>query len=141
MLSFKTTYAIQILDALRQSREGLSVQQLRERFVLLPAGTLIPDTVRQLEAGRLICNVSPSPRGRKFRLMAALDKVTLYDLARVVDSRLVLGTPVGFSYWASGYTEHHPQVTALEQQLEQSVTQILQSTSVEKLLGGPSRMQ
>ena len=139
MLSIKTTYAIQILDALRQSREGLSVQQLRERFLLLPVGTLISDTVRQLEAGRLICNVSPSPRGRRFRVMAALDRLTLYDLARVVDSRLVLGTPVGFSYWAPGYTEHHPQITALDQQIEQSVMQILQSTSVEALLGAESK--
>ena len=135
MLSIKTTYAIQILDALRQSREGLSVQQLRERFVMLPAGTLISDTVRQMEAGRLICNVSPSPRGRRFRVMAALDQLTLYDLAKVVDTRVVLGTPVGFSYWSPGYGERHPMIMETEQELEQTVVKLLQSTSVGSLLG------
>ena len=134
MLSIKTTYAIQILDALRQSREGLSVQQLRERFVMLPSNTLISDTVRQLEAGRLICNVSPSPRGRRFRVMAALDRLTLYELAQVVDSHIVLGTPVGFSYWTPGYQDRYPQIKAAEQRLEQAVVELLRSISVGALL-------
>ena len=135
MLSYKVTYAIQILDALRQSREGLSMQQLRERFVMLPSNTLITDTVRQMEAGRIICNVSPSPRGRRFRVMAALDQLTLYDLAKVVDTRVVLGTPVGFSYWSPGYGERHPMIMETEQKLEQTVTELLRSTSVGALLG------
>jgi len=139
MLSFKTTYAIQILDALRKNQEGLSVKQLRERFLLLPAGTLISETVRLLEAGRLICNVSPYMGRRKYRLMVALDSLTLYDLACAVDSRLVLGTPVGFSYWTPGYAERHPQIAVLEQQLEQGVKQILQFISVKKLLEGQDR--
>ena len=135
MLSYKVTYAIQILDVLCHSREGLSVQQLRGRFVLLPVGTLISDTVRQLEAGRIICNVAPAPRGRKFRIMAALDRLTLYELAQVVDSHIVLGTPVGFSYWTPGYLEHYPKITEVEKKLEQAVVKRLQATTVGYLLG------
>ena len=135
MLSIKTTYAIQILDALRQSREGLSVQQLRERFVMLPAGTLISDTVRQMEAGRIICNVSPSPRGRRFRVMAALDQLTLYDLAKVVDSHLVLGTPVGFHYWQTGYLENYPRITKVDKHLEDKTAEMMRSVTIGTLLG------
>jgi len=110
------------------------MQQLRERFMQLPTNTLISDTVRQLEAGRIICNVAPAPRGRKFGIMAALDRLSLYELAQAVDSHIVLGTPVGFSYWTPGYQDRYPRITAAEKKLEQAVVEQLRSISVGALL-------
>jgi len=133
MLSFKVTYAIQILDILRHHDDGLLISELRNRFILLPNGTLISDMVRQMEAMRLIgCASSNS---RRYRILVPIDKLTLYDLVRVMDDPIVLGTPVGFDYWSPGYIEARPHIADIENWMEESVATMMKGITIEELMG------
>ena len=132
MLSYKTTHAIQILDLLRQSKEGLSLSEIRDHFVFLPSKSFISDIVKKLEAGCLICNALPS--GTRYYIVSDLNNVTLEELTRIVDEVLILSTPVGFSYWQSGYLKSHPRIDKVEQQLEVGITRIMRSVTIGRLI-------
>ena len=135
MLSFKVTYAIQILDLLRTSKNSISMSELRDRFSLLPSKTTISDIVHQLDAGRLICNTSLPGAVNRYRIMVGLNEITLSDVSRiVVGSKLVFGTPVCFPYWYPGYSESYPRIAEVEQQLENMVTEFMKSITIEEIL-------
>ena len=137
MLSYRTTHAIQILDLLQQSKDGLSVTNIREHFLFLPAGTIISHIVRQLVIAKFICNVPAG--GSKYRVIPDLNEITLEHLTRAVDDRLVLGAPVGFPYWQASYLKTHPHIHKMEQKLADQVTRTLNSITVGELLKQPDK--
>ena len=132
MLSYKTTHAIQILDLLRQSKEGLSLSEIRDHFVFLPSKSFISDIVKKLECGSLICNALPS--GTRYYIVSDLSNVTLEELTRIVDEVLVLSTPVGFSYWQPGYLKTHTRIDKVEQQMEAGISKIMRSVTIGRLI-------
>ena len=138
MLSYKVTYAIQILDLLRQNNEGMSLLDIQSRFIFLPSKSFISGIIKQLEVGRLICNASPH-RGTRYYIMSNLNDVTLDDLVRIIHDELVLDTHVGFIYWQAGYLKDHPNIIKIEQQLEDKMTEIMKSVTIGKLLGHEKR--
>ena len=133
MLSYKITYAIQILDLLSRSKRGLSLMAIRDRFLFLPSKTFISEIVKQLETGRLICNAIPSV-GTKFYLMANLHDVTLKDLVNVLYEDLVFDTRVGFAYWQTGFLKSRPNIKPFERGLEKHLMQYMKSATVGQLL-------
>ena len=132
MLSYKVTYGIQILDLLQQSKGGMSLREIREHFVFLPSRIFISEIAKQFEARRLISKVSS--HSNKYKLMFSVDEITLYALSKVVDGELVFGTPVGFSYWHSGFCNTYPQIEEYEKQLEKKISELLKSITVGDLL-------
>ena len=132
MLSYKTSYAIQILDLLKQSREGMSLIDIRNRFIFLPSKSFISGIVKQLESGRLICNASP--KGTKYHIMSNLNEISLEDLVRLVDTDLVIGAPVGFLYWQPDYLKSRHHIEKVEKHLEDKISEIMHSVTIGKLL-------
>jgi len=133
MLSFKVTYAIQIFDLLQQCEEGISVSDLRKHFPLLPTGTIISDTVHQMELANLIGK--PSSRNNKYRIKVALNNLTLYELVQAMDNEiLVLSYPVGFRYWSYGYLDNRPNIVATERKLETALIDVMRKVTVGELL-------
>ena len=133
MLSFRTTYAIQILDLLDHSSNGLSITDIRQQFLYLPSGTIISYIVRQLTLAKVVDNVSLG-RGSRYRITSDLNAITLEQLVHIVDDSFVMGTPVGFLYWQVNYLNTHPRISEFEQQLEEQVKSILRSITVAELL-------
>ena len=133
MLSYKVTYAIQILDLLGRSRRGMSLMAIRDQFLFLPSKTFISEIVRQLEAGRLICNAIPSG-GSKYYLMTNLHDITLKDLINAIHEDLVFDTRVGFAYWQTGFLESRPKIKPFEQQLEKYLMKHMKSVTIGELL-------
>ena len=136
MLSFKVTYALQVLDLLQHSPNGMTLGELKDQFLLLPSGTIISDTVKQLESGRLICNISP--KGKRYRVMSSLNDISLYDLVHLMDGKILLGKQIGFDYWPANYLKTHPQIAEVERQLEESVAGITKMVTVGKLINTTS---
>ena len=137
MLSYKTTHAIQILDLLQRSKDGLSVTDIRKRFLFLPAGTIISQIVRQLVIARFIGNIPAS--SSRYQVLANLDDITLETLTRAVDEKPVLGAPVGFHYWQPNYLKARPRIQKIEQELSDQLTRILKSITVGELLKQPDK--
>ena len=135
MLSFKVTYALQLLTVVSQSDCGLSIMDLRNRFTLLPSGTIISAIVRRLESGGIIGRLTP--RDNRYCLLVSLDDLTLYDLVCLLDGRLVLGSSVGFDYWSPGYLDDHPYIVDIDSHLEAHLSGLLQSVTVGHLLTSP----
>ena len=133
MLSYKITYAIQILDLLSRSKRGVSLMAIRDQFLFLPSKTFISEIVKQLEAGRLICNAIPYG-GTKFYLMTNLHDITLKNLVNVLYEELVLDTRVGFAYWQAGFLKSHPNVKPFERQLEKHLMQYMNSVTIGEML-------
>ena len=135
MLSFRVTYALQILDLLQQSEEGIAISDLRGHFPLLPSGTIISDTVRQMELANMIGK--PSTKNNRYRIKMVLNNLTLYDLVETMDKEvLVLGHPVGFRYWSHGYLDNRPNIVATERKLEATLADLMQKVTVGELLNG-----
>ena len=135
MLSYKITYAIQILDLLSHSKRGVSLMSIRDCFLLLPSKTFISEIVKQLEAGRLICNAAPYG-GSRFYLMTRLASVTLQDLVNVLHEELVFDTHVGFAYWQSGFLKSRPKIKLFERGLEKHLMRFMKSVTIGELLEG-----
>ena len=131
MLSFKVTYAIQILDMIRQSSNGMSLSDLRERFMFLPNGLVISDITKQLLISRIIYNLSS--QSSRLYIRVNLNEITLSDLSQIVDDKLVLGTPVGFSYWRDSYLDAHSRIKEVETYLESQTSKILKSVTIAEL--------
>jgi len=132
MLSYKVTYAVQILDLLQRSNEGMSLMDIRNHFVFLPSTLVISDITKQLADGQLIS--LPTSRNNKYHIKLRLDDITLHTLSHVVDGKLVFGTPVGFNYWQMGYLSKCPLIGEIEQQLESHVSEVMKSMTVGELL-------
>ena len=103
MLSFQTTYAIQILDLLQQSEDGVSVSDIHAHFTHLPTRTIITDVVRSMERGEVIRRVSG--RNMRLRIDVSLSKLTLYDLILIMDGKLEFGKSVCFPQLVFGLFE------------------------------------
>ena len=134
MLSFKVTYAIQILDMLRGSDIGRSIADIRDHFSFLPTRAFVAGLVRQMETGRLICNTSLPGTCSRYRIMVGFGEVTLYDLSHIVDGALVMGAPIGFRYWSPGYLNTYPHIKEVEQQLESRMREFMESVTIEDIL-------
>ena len=132
MLSYKVTYAIQILELIRHSKEGMSLNDLRYRFRYLPNGLVISDIAKQLMFSRIIG--SSSSKSSRFQIKADLNELTVSDLILTLDDKLVFGAPVGFNYWQDGFLETHTHISELEQSLESHISWILKSVSIAELL-------
>ena len=133
MLSYKVTYAIQILDLLGRSKRGLSLMAIRDQFLFLPSKTFISETVRQLETGRLICNAMPSSSS-KYYLMTNLHDITLKDLVNAIHEELVFDTHAGFAYWQAGFIKSRSKIKLFERHLEKHLMDFMQSVTVGELL-------
>ena len=133
MLSYKITYAIQILDLLSRNKRGVSLMVIRNQFLFLPSKTFISEIVKQLEAGRLICNAIPYG-GTKYYIMTNLYDISLKDLVNVIHDDLVFDTHVGFAYWQAGFLKSHPNIKPFEQGLEKRLMDFIQSVTIGELL-------
>ena len=132
MLSFKVTYAIQILDLLREHEEGLPVSDIRDHFPFLPVGTIISGLVRQMELARLIRR--PSATDKRLRVNVSLNDLTLHELVQIMDSEVVLGQPVGFRHWPFGYLDTRPRVVEVEQGLENALFGVMKTVTIAGML-------
>ena len=134
MLSFQTTYAIQILDLLCRSEHGMSISELHTCFFRLPTRTVVTDVVRLLKKGGVIRQVSDYDR--RLRLAVPLGDLTLYDLILVMndEDKIGLGKPVCFARWYLGYDETHSCIRAVEEHLEAEVSKITQAIIVADLI-------
>ena len=133
MLSYKITYAIQILDLLSRSKKGVSLVSIRDQFLFLPSKSFISEIVKQLEAGRLICNAVPYG-GTRYYIMTSLNDITLDDLISVLHDTLVFDTHVGFAYWQAGFLKSHPNIAKAEQKLQDEIRGIMKSVTIGELL-------
>ena len=131
MLSFQTTYAIQIFDLLQQSEGGMSVSEIHTHFTYLPTRTIITDVVRSMEIGELIRKISG--RDRRLRIAVSLSKMTLYDLILIMDGKIEFGKPVCFSHWYSDYLRRRPHVAEMERELEEKIAAVLRTVTVAEL--------
>ena len=131
MLSFQTTYAIQILDLLQQSEDEMSVSDIHTHFTYLPTRTIITDVVRSMEIGELIRKISG--RDRRLRIAVSLSKMTLYDLILIMDGKIEFGKPVCFPHWYSDYLRRRPHVAEMERELEEKITAVLRTVTVAEL--------
>ena len=137
MLSFKVTYAIQVFDLLQKHKEGVSISDIRDHFPLLPVCTIISGLVRQMELARFVCRSSSTDR--RLRVNVSLNELTLYELARGMDDKMILGQPVGFRHWPFGYLDDRPRIMEIEQQLEDEATRTMKSITVGELLKQPDK--
>ena len=132
MLSFKVTYAIQILDLLHRNKEGILISDIHSSFPYLPSRTIVSDTVRLMEKGGVIRKISE--RNRRLRIAVPLSDLTLYDLSQVMDGGIGLGKSVGFNRWYFGYLETHPHIAETEQRLEDSIASEMRTITVAGLI-------
>ena len=132
MLSFKVTYALQILDLLQKHKDGINILDLRKSFPFLPVETIITDIVHRLNTVCLIAK--PGSRDNRYRINVSLSDLTLYDLSQFMDGAPVLGNPVGFRYWSYGYLDSRPYISDIEQQLRDQIIDTMKSVTVAELL-------
>jgi len=134
MLSFKATYAIQILDLLRFSEGGRSLSDIRDHFSYLPTRAFVSGLLRQMEVGRLLCNTSLPGTSSRYRIMVGLREISLYDLSLIVDGVHVTGSPIDFGYWRPGYLTSYPHIKEVEQEFEILVREFMESVTIEDIL-------